>query len=109
MPYFVKVVLVQLANEAGKVRVLEVFLQTISAPRHEATQAQRISMPAQCSPYRQNVLGKLLILQHHEAVALVSPPYYTFVLRVLQHLVQLANLERISNCLPMARSTRLWH
>lgn len=86
MPYFVKVVLVELSNETGKVAVFEVL--------------------------GQDVLGKLLILrsisdrssptlepldlEDDKTIAFISPANDALVLRCFQHLVQLAHLQYIS-------------
>ena len=76
MPHFVKVIFVQLADEAGEVAMFEVFREDVFREFLVLAQSQYVSIP---SPTMRKYL------KYNEAISLVSPAYYAFVLRAFQH------------------------
>jgi len=81
MPYFVEVVLVQLAHEAGKVAVLEVFREDVFRKLLVLFQQSALSLDlAPPHPQFRNTC-----LEYDETVAFVSPAHHTLILGALQH------------------------
>lgn len=74
--HFVKVVLVQLTDEAGKVAMLEMLRKDVFG-----------KFLILCDPSAKPRVpkGNTTNLQHYEAVAFVAPPDYALVLRAFEH------------------------
>lgn len=77
VPHFVEVVFVKLPHEAREIAVFEVFGQDVF-------REFLILFPQSESPFHLAGCAETC-LQNHEAVALVAPSHYVFILRALQH------------------------
>jgi len=88
MSDFVKVVLVQLSDETGKVAVFEVFRQDMF---RELLVLQEVAISMLFRPvlHQCAIMGCTDIsftnLEHNKAITLVTPSHYALILWVLQH------------------------